>query len=242
LSSMSLGYTYSSKEKECLNHEFINGQGDLVTHTSSPVGGGVSASYSFAKTAYTPEVKIPWTGWNLSGSFSGAFGGGIAYGTLGINGSYSIQKIKNGGAVIPKKAYGYNYLQNALDDNESLMDFNREKDGPVHRHNRFLATPNLSYDLYSVVGQGIGGMYRAHRSDYGFVYDPELFSSTGGGSLGAQVGPVLKLGVDVNVNYSEQRNSRWPKLANTFGNKDEAYSFKTAQKGADFENVWRNGL
>lgn len=233
LSNLSLGYTLNSKE--CLAEDKIGKNGNIISQKA--IIGGVSASYSFAKTAYTPEVKLPWTGWNLSGSFSFAPGAAIVYGSFGFKGSYSVQRIQNAGLTIPNKAYGYNYLQNALDDNHSLMDFNREKDGPVHQHNRFLATPNLSYDVYSVVGQGIGGMYRAHRSDYGFVYDPELFSSTGGFSAGAQIGPTLKLGADVQVNYSEERNDRWPK-GDHFGNKNTDYSFKTAGLGANFESVY----
>ncbi len=237
LSGMNLGYTESRNDEKCLDEEVIRND-KVVSHTGNPAGGGVSASYSFARTAYTPEVKIPWTGWNLAGSFSFAPGAAVVYGTFGFNGSYSVQNVQNGGIPQSSKAFGYNYLQNGLDDNRSLMDFNREKDGAVHRHNRFLATPSLSYDIYSVVGQGIGGMYRAHRSDYGFVYDPELFANTGGGSVGAQVGSYLKVGIDVSFNYSEQSNYRWPKYNGYFGNKNESYGFKTAQEGADFENVY----
>lgn len=236
LSGMNLGYT-ESRTTECLDEDIIKND-KVIGHKTNPAGGGVSASYSFARTAYTPEVKIPWTGWNLAGSFSFAPGAAVVYGTFGFNGSYSVQRVQNAGIPQPSKAFGYNYLQNALDNNRSLMDFNREKDGAVHRHNRFLATPSLSYDIYSVVGQGIGGMYRAHRSDYGFVYDPELFANTGGGSIGGQVGPYLKVGVDVSLNYSEQSNYRWPKYDGFFGNKNEKYGFKTAQKGAGFENVY----
>lgn len=234
LSSMSLGYSLSSNEKE----EGVVGSKQEGKTGYNPAGGGVSASYSFARTAYTPEVKIPWTGWNLSGSFSFAPGAAVVYATFGFNGSYSVQHVKDAGIPQPSKAFGYNYLQNALDDNRSLMDFNREKDGAVHRHNRFLATPSLSYDIYNVVGQGIGGMYRAHRSDYGFVYDPELFARTAGGSIGGQVGPHLKVGIDGSFNYSEQSNYRWPKYNGYFGNKNEKYGFKTAESGADFENVY----
>ncbi|WMX16223.1 hypothetical protein [Aureispira sp. CCB-E] len=236
LSSLSLGYTFSKNDTKKGNHD--NDEKTEDEDVYNPAGGGANASYTFAKTSYTPEVKIPWTGWNIAGSFSFAPGATIVYGTFGFNGSYSIQKVKNAGLPYTSKAYGYNYLQNALDDGKSLMDFNREKDGAVHRHNRFLATPSLSYDIYSVVGQGIGGMYRAHRSDYGFAYDPELFAYTAGGAIGGQVGPHLKVGIDGSTNYSHQRNDRWPKNAGFFGNKDENYSFKTSKKGADFENVY----
>lgn len=234
LSSMSLGYSQSKSGKR----EKSRISDKKVITGYNPAGGGVNASYSFARTSYTPEVKIPWTGWNLAGSFSFAPGAAIVYGTFGFSGSYSVQEVQNGGTPIPSKAYGYNYLQNALEDGKSLMDFNREKDGAVHRHNRFLATPSLSYDIYNVVGQGIGGMYRAHRSDYGFVHDPTLFANTGGGSIGGQVGPYLKVGVDASFNYSQQENSRWPMNAGYFGNRDENYSFKSSEKGAAFENVY----
>jgi hypothetical protein len=211
LSSMTLGYTASINDSG-----FKKGKdGDAGTGKLMS-SGGVSAGYSFTRTAYTPEVKIPWTGFNISGRFSFTPGGLVVYSKMGVSGSYSMQKVVNGGEWVSSEAYGYNYLQNSGD--ASLMDFNREKDGGVHRHNRFLATPNMTYDIYNVSGQGVGGMYRAHRNDFGFLHDQTLFSSTGGVSVGVEAGVVSEFGFDLNINYSDEANNRWPSAGDITNN------------------------
>jgi hypothetical protein len=121
---------------------------------------------SFAGNSYSPSVGMPMQGRNLSLSFKL---GGAVFGVFGdgsINGFFSTQYLKNKSTDAP--AYGYLNLQNASADN-SLMDFNREKDGPLRKNSPNLASPSLTYDIYSVSGQGIGGMYRPYRNDIGIL-------------------------------------------------------------------------
>lgn len=87
------------------------------------------------------------------------------------------------------KAIGYLHSDKA-DHRTHLMDFNREKDGPYYLGSKILPLTNVTYDTYSVLGQGVGGVYRPHRNQIGYVSDPIARSSEG---IGAQGG--LELGV-----------------------------------------------
>lgn len=173
-------------------------------------GNVITANVSFAKPSYIPTVAIPWGGFNVS--FTGNFqpGAFLTHGKIGLRGSYSEQHVVDGGLPQKKSSYGYNYLQGG--EGSSIRDFNREKDGSLEMHKRYLANPIMTHDVYSITGQGIGGVFRAYRSDYGFLFDPILKSETGGGSLGIDGGPLVKIGVDVMFNFRTQIQKNWPAI------------------------------
>lgn len=168
---------------------------------------GGSSSITFSNPGYTPAVSQQMTGGNLSGSFKGAAGFSGLYTTFYVNGYYSIQKLKEKNFDV--SAYGYLNLHNASDNAEKqLMDFNRYGDGLVTSSTPNLAMPNLTYDAYNAVGQGISGMFRPYRSDVSVVYDPKVRSTFGGGSLGGDVGPT-HFGISGAVNVSNSYSEPW---------------------------------
>ncbi|WP_264793711.1 hypothetical protein [Aureispira anguillae] len=171
----------------------------------------INGNISFSKKSYTPPVSRPWTGssflWDLS--FMG--GGTVVYGKWGISGSYSTESFEDAGNWIGQAAYGYNYMQNAKVDN--LLDFNREKDGVVHRYQRYLANPIMTYDVYNVAGQGISGVFRPHRSDYGFLNDPGLHYHIPGGSFGGEGGVLWEFGFNGAYNWKDVHVSSWPYIS-----------------------------
>lgn len=166
---------------------------------------------SFANRTYIPSVQREMTGTSLMWDLKFMGGGAIAYGSLGLSGSYSNEEFVNAGYWEGQPAYGYNYIQNSTV--EDLLDFNREKDGPVHRHNRYLASPMMTYDVYNVAGQGISGAFRSHRSDYGFLNDPALHFHIPGGSLGGEGGLFWEFGVDGSYNWKDTHLSNWPYIS-----------------------------
>jgi hypothetical protein len=180
-------------------------------YTGRATNVGVSSNMSFSKAAYTPSIARKWKGFSVS--FLGAFspGGLTIHAKYGINGSYSEQSIADAKRSVKKTSFGYNYLQN--NDKYGITDFNREKDGTLEKHKRYLATPIMTHDIYSITGQGIGGMFRAYRSDYGFLSDPLLESSTVGGHLGVEGGVLLKFGVDAKLNFRTEIQSDWPYIS-----------------------------
>lgn len=168
---------------------------------------GGSSPITFANPGYTPAVMQQMTGGNLSGSFKGAAGFCGVYTTFYVNGYYSIQKLKEKNFDV--SAYGYLNLHNASDNAEKqMMDFNRHGDGLITSTTPNLPMPNLTYDAYNAVGQGISGMFRPYRSDVSVVYDPKVRSTFGGGSLGGDVGPT-HFGISGAINVSNSYSEPW---------------------------------
>ncbi|WMX17579.1 hypothetical protein [Aureispira sp. CCB-E] len=192
------------------NHDYALSIGGVIPNILPTKDGRTTSTgtVSFAKRSYTPAVTMPWSGTNFIWDLNFTPGGTVVYGKFGVNGSYSEQYIEDGGIPQSKPAYGYNYLQNST--REGLLDFNREKDGSVHRYKRYLATPIMTHDVYNVSGQGIGGAFRAHRSDYGFLADPYLKSSAIGGRFGGEGGVFVEFGLSGAVNFRDEVNNNWP--------------------------------
>lgn len=92
-----------------------------------------------------------------------------------------------------------------------MLDFNREKDGPYSSDISSLSLANLTYDLFTVTGQGVSGSYRPFRSEVGHVFDAATSSNGAGVSAGAELGGGLLLhgGADVMVNFSDSRSGDW---------------------------------
>lgn len=173
-------------------------------------GNSTSASYnSFNSATYTPNISFPMR--NFSSSFSyktgtTIFGSSV---TLDFAGYYSEQWLAD--SKIIRKAYGTQYHQNAT-NNENIVDFNREKDGSFSAENPTLGIPQLTQDLYSYSGQGIGGMFKLYRNDIPVVFDPATENKPSfGGSLGVEYasGGLIKVGADLTINYAKSNSSKW---------------------------------
>lgn len=214
--------------------------------------GGSSISYAYP--CHTPKISMPMMNTNLS--LSATIGGALfgIHANARISGYYSGQYLRTNTQSLA--GYGYLHLQegqqqDAPDDlfgipsatSGILLDFNREKDGGFTEHTPGLPLTNLSYDIYSVNGQGIGGTYRPHRSDYGGVFDSEVANLSAGINLpGIELGfgAVAHPGLNFSVNVSTTTTGNWvqnnqasPKLTyRDFGlNHDylyEPYYFKQA--------------
>jgi hypothetical protein len=170
-----------------------------------------SSSISLAHPGYTPQITMPMKNINLSAQFKpGGSWWGI-FGNLYVRGFYNQQYLDKDDKVSNAGAYGYMHYQSAP-FSESVLDFNREKDGLVTKETPNLGIPSLTYDIYSVTGQGIGAMYRPMRNDYGFVFDQETTSVTNGGSIGVDVAPTAShVGVNLSVNHGESTSGAWVK-------------------------------
>ena len=84
------------------------------------------------------------------------------------------------------------------------MDFSREKDGIIHKETPNLPIPSMTYDIYSISGQGTGGSFRPYRSHVGRVHDNDVNSAFGGGGIGVKLGAggLYKIGLDLSQNMS----------------------------------------
>ncbi len=179
----------------------------IIKAKSAEQGIGGSSMLSFAANSYSPQVSMPMQGSNgtVSVKFGGDFKGFFANAQLG--GFYNEQHVRTRNAT--SKAFGYMYMEGAGEGD--LRDFNREKDGTVYKSSPNLAAPSLTYDIYSVTGQGISAMYRPYRSDIGVVHDQLMESKTAGGSLGVEFGggSDFHFGLDASVNLSTTTSGKW---------------------------------
>lgn len=112
-----------------------------------------------------------------------------------------------------------------------MMDFTRDKDGMFNETVNFLALPHLTYDVYSVTGQGTAGSFRPFRNDYGSVFDPRVTSSGMDLNIGAElgIGGYFEGGTDVAVTESKTISGPWDAKKRSFTKK---------QVGSSYENIY----
>lgn len=200
--------------------------------TSSINGGG---SISFNSPSYSPKIAFPMVNSNFTFN---AGAGGEAWGAFGsgrLNGYHSVQTLftKN----INSPAYGYYYAENGQNNDNAMMDFSRENDASFNASTLFLPITTFSYDVYSVSGQGVGGVYRPYRGNVGYVFDSQQSNrSAGQNEIGADVGfgALFKVGANFETVSSNSESGRWvqdnPMAA--------ALNMRAPENGLDFENVY----
>lgn len=169
-----------------------------------------SSTLSLAHPGYTPQILMPMRNLNLAAEFKpGGSWWGI-FGNFYIRGFYNEQRLDNDKKTVTTDAYGYLNYQYAADNPKAVLDFNREKDGMVTKESPNLSIPSLSYDIYSVMGQGISATYRPMRNDYGVIYDQQTSSVSNGGSVGVDVGSATShIGVNLGLNHSKSTSGSW---------------------------------
>ena len=188
---------------------------DLNKKDRNMSGRGGSA-LSFSSGSYTPMVvnKMVSRNLNITLKTGGDLGGLFA--NLSYNGFYNIDYLHDKNKDVSYYGYGYNYLEGYGEDNKLeganvLGDFNREKDGMINKNTPNLAMPNLTYDSYTIQGQGTGGMFRPYRSEIGHIEDPYVRSWGAGGSAGFELGlgTQVHTGFSMALNYSSSTSKPW---------------------------------
>lgn len=167
-----------------------------------------SATLSLSHPGYTPQVSMPMENLGLSATFKIGTSWWGVYPEAYVTGFYNEQRLAEKEKRVRTSAYGYLNYQHATGSRD-LMDFNRENDGMVTKDHPNLAIPSLTYDIYSVTGQGISSMYRPIRNDIGVIHDPESGSTSIGGSAGVDAAIPPHVGVNLSVNHSRSRSGLW---------------------------------
>ncbi len=184
----SRGNSYSSSLGHSMGGSYVSyGYGTNIPSTTSSFTGS-NAMFSVA-----PGVKLPI---------------GIDIG-LNVSGYYTEQQCKNNDFV-SYPAYGYLNAHNRIGD-VSLSDYVKEKEGVYSKSNPYLPVINHTFDIHTISGQGIGGMFRAYRTDMGMVSNNYASSSSIGGSGGLEfaIGNIFKLGANINIVYTESKSGEW---------------------------------
>lgn len=179
-----------------------------ISTTKSIVNGtSIGSTISYISNTYSPSVQANVE--NSSFTFNQAVDG-TAFGLKGeteITGFLHTQSIIN--KVDIKKVYGYDNTEKAPVD--AILDFNREKDGVFTVNSANLPLTNYTYDIYSVQGQGVSGMFHPYRSQVGYVYDDVVRTNSSGLSGGTELGGggLFDLGADIEVNSSNTYTGIW---------------------------------
>lgn len=172
-------------------------------------GGSGGSSISFASPTYITASNMPMR--NRSTTLSVKWGGTFmgAHATFNVTGYYSDQKLSKSSENFP--AFGFFNAELARKSYRAMQDFNREKDVAFTKNTPSLPVTNFTYDVYSVSGQGIGGMYRPMRSDVGYVYDSEGVNGSDSYSLGLELAPgnLVKVGLDPKITNSTTTTDKW---------------------------------
>jgi hypothetical protein len=172
-----------------------------------------SAGISFATPSYTPSITMPFTSTQFSFKAKVGSERWVLHSSLiPIEGYVSVQKIEIADRTQKLPAAGYLYLTNTNDRPNTLQDFNREKDLPFNEKTTpHIAIPQYSYDIYSISGEGTGGMFRPYRGDVGFVrdYTVRTKSKSDRFSLDLGFGSYFHGGVDFSFTNSFTENNEW---------------------------------
>jgi len=171
------------------------------------------AGISFATPSYTPTITMPYTStqyffrakvggenWTIHPSFGA------------IEGYISKQQIKPSDRTQQIPAVGYLYSTNSNDRPNVLQDFNREKELPFNdKTTPHLAIPQYTYDIYSISGEGIGGMFRPYRGDVGYVrdYNARTKSESDRFSIDLGFGAIFHGGTDFSFTNTTTENNAW---------------------------------
>lgn len=197
LSNMSVSYTRTLHRK--------NEAGKFNVSASK----GTSSSFNFATPTYVPNFDLPFASGGLT--FSVKLGGDALGSDLSgaIGGSFSTRFLTK--KQVSQPAYGYLNLHSGQSRLNALLDFNRENDGAFTKNTPALPIPVLTYDIYSVSGQGVNGSYRPMRNEIGHVFDPISNSVSVDASVGFEVGAgaTFKGGVDIAVGFVSSNSGKW---------------------------------
>jgi hypothetical protein len=183
----------------------INSNLSAVSNSSAP-SVHASSSLSFAYPGYTPQISLPMKNVNTKLTLKG---GGAFWGLFGnVSATAYLNTQSLAKQNLTSQAYGYLNYQFA--DDKALLDFNREKDGPVSKTTPNLPAPALTHDIYSVTGQGIGMMFRPMRNDFGIVHDPVVTSDGTAVGVGVDVAAwASKVGLNLDLNLSRSKSGIW---------------------------------
>lgn len=193
-----------------------------------------SSTFSFAKPTFlpTPEMPVSNFAFTLRGAFQFPIWGFDPGASL--TGYFSRQQLAS--KRIVSKAYGTMYIHNQK-AGISVLDFNREKDGPFTQNTPNLSVPVATPDIYAVSGQGIGGSYLLKRGDIGVFSDKESIAQSSSGNFSLEVGAanLSKLGIDIVGVGVEAKSTAWKSTDNELAAK---FAFKSPVKGTLYEAAY----
>jgi len=167
-----------------------------------------SVAIPIGLTTYVPQITNSMLSYSVGIDFGTGLEAEWIFTKLKWGGNFSVQKLADKEKASP--AYGYLYADRGKNNDAAMHDFNREKDGAFTERTPSVGMTQMTYDIYTASGQGVSGMFRPFR-DFGTVYDPYVYSASGDGSLGGDIGAaaIIKGGLNVTMNANFSSSGRW---------------------------------
>lgn len=112
----------------------------------------------------------------------------------GLSGSFAWQRNQ---AITDRKVYGYQHSEEAVKDDhkEAMMDYMTENESPFEPRDNILGYPLPNYDQYILSGEGVGGSFRAFRSEYGHYRKNYIRSEDFSANAGIDVNAPSVVGI-----------------------------------------------
>lgn len=228
-----IGFPFSSREgakgmSMSASLRYSSTPGNIAKHTpefkdeKKEYGIGASAFKGFAAPTYPTTIKFdresaavtftisPEKLASILGDNERRFTGGGYY-----TGQYESNDTER------NPAYGFMY-EGLTNDENSVLDFNREKDAGYNSKTTNMPVTVHTHDTYSVTGEGVGGTFRLFRGDVAHVGDNVSkekgtnvdVSLSGGFNLSDKAAfKHIKIGVDFkNINVDNE-SGRWTDLS-----------------------------
>jgi hypothetical protein len=175
------------------------------------IGTSGNGDISFVGNTYMPSSDFPKQDLAFSGSIDAGFLLFGFYAGLGITGYYSEQKLAQ--TTITNPAYGFLYNEKAVQNtsDNSMMDFNREKDIPYSPKVNNLPIPVPTNDFFTASSQEGSGQYRVYRGSHGVFADPGTISGSTDLSFGLELGFVNVFQIGGNFHYQSTKttDNKW---------------------------------
>jgi hypothetical protein len=229
LSTMTLGMSKQSVNKS----RYKNKGGEHIKYSSGSVG----SSIGYTDNLYTPNKRVAMNteSFTVNAAIGSEFFGGEAQGQITAYGT--IQSIEAGEREKHSRAYGYQNTEQA--GTTGILDFNREKDGNFSVNSTNLPLTNYTYDVYSVQGQGVSGMYRPYRNQVGYVFDAHVQDASVAGTLGLEfgVGNAAHGGADFEASVTESQSGKWSEDNYILQYLIENYNYNPRYEKVHFKNV-----
>lgn len=195
------------------------------------INGGGTGTISFNNTSFTPSKRIAFKNTNGTLSFSVGPDVWASHVEFSMSASVGVQDIKD--KVSRDKAYGYEYTDLATQN--SLLDFNREKElSTVSKTTKALPLTNYTYDIYTIQAQNAGGNFRPYRSQVGYVFDPKVEDESSSMSLGVELEGGA--GVHWGANFTNSPSVSYTKPWNT--EVSQFFKEKITNNPFDYEKVY----
>jgi len=194
-----------------------------------------SATISFAKPSFLPALRMPMENSHYSGQIELGLGYFGVNPDFAISGYYSESKVPVESRLLKKPMVGFLYSENAVTNRDAVMDLTRVNDGYVTPKTPVISAPQYAYDIFSIQGEGTGGMIRAYRGDMGFMRDNVTTSKDKSLSVSIDLGIPFHYGTNLNTVSTPTRTGGWEDGNNTL---HKTMSFKGAKNNSSFENVY----